>query len=190
MKKILFLFIVMTMLSCDKDETGKESAMEEEFYERVEGYYMLRVAKTDPPIDLNLDGVSHADLYKEIVYCNNSLNLNSFSCGFQHKPTYYSSIVFDVPASQYIGPEAGIDTCLRDAELAYDFQVNAKTNEVMLVQSDYWDDFAAGFHTEILDLDWENDRAYFTLRKRFRISPEETKWVILYLEYEKVLEEY
>lgn len=192
MKKIIFLFVLLPLFSCEKEETAvdQDHVLQEEFYDLVEGYYDLRVATTDIPLDLNHDGVSHTNIYKEIIYCPGlSLNLNSYSCGFSHTSTY-SNVIFDIPTSDYIGSGAGISTCLSDAELAYYFKVNAKTREVMLVQSDHWDDFAATFHAEILDLHWENDRAYFKIRKRFRISSTETKWVMLFLEYEKVLEEY
>lgn len=189
MKKIVYLFILMSLVSCDKEDPVQNSVTEEEFYELVEGYYDLRVAVIDTPIDLNHDGVAHTNLYEEVVYCGGfSLDLNSYSCNFQHKSSY-SQVSLDIPTSEYVGPDAGTNTCLRDTGLFYDFKVNVENREVMLVQCDYCDEFAAGFQAEILDLDWQNDRAYFTLNKRFLTSSGEKKWVTLYLEYEKVLED-
>ncbi len=183
MKKIIFFLVCLVLLSCEQEEVDRSQALEEEFYELVSGRYSLLSVEVDPPIDLNHDGVPHADLYKEVIYCNMSYDLDSYSCKLSHTATY-SEIIFYVPTSEYSGSGAGVSTCLRDIGLACKFKVNAETREVIKVHSDHWKSFNAMYNAEILSMHWENKKMYFKLRKRYLVSSGEQKWVTLYLAYE------
>lgn len=188
MKKLLLLITSLFLLSsCSKSDDDSIPARHQELINEVKGLYYLRAAYTDVPIDLNNDGIPQTNLFEEILYCNGSRTLDSHICIFSYRAPYYVEIIIEVPTTEYLEPEP-ISTCLRDAELAYDYEINFETEELSLVQSDWWDDFAAGFQTEFLDLRWEDGVAYFTLKKEFLNSSGEWQEVILYLEFEKFMD--
>jgi len=193
MKKLLFLFLALILFACSKDDGDQQAFQEqEEFYDLITGTYRMRAATTDEPIDLNGDGIPHTDLYKEVVYCNFSLILDSFDCHFTHKLSYngsfYNGSDFRIPTSEYAQPESEQipSSCIRDVELPYNYKADAKTGEVYLVGTDHYIEYAAGFYVEFLAIHWENKRVFLKLRKRFRLPSGDTKWVILHLEYKKM----
>src|SRR5699024_5662262 len=128
-------------------------AAHQELINKVKGLYYLRAAYTDVPIDLNYDEIPHTNLYKEVIYCNGSRILYSFLCIFSYKAPYYVDLQINVHTSDFLEPEH-VSTCLREVGLFYDYEIDFEIEELSLVQSDYWDDFAAGFQTEFLDLRW------------------------------------
>lgn len=187
MKQLLIIVSVLLLFSCSKEDEDILPEAHQELINKVKGLYYLRAAYTDVPIDLNHDGIPHTNLYEEVIYCNGSRILNSYSCAFTYKAPHYVSLDIDVPTTEYLNPEP-ISTCIRDSDLAYDYEINFETGEVALVQSDYWDDFAAGFQTEFLDLRWEDEVAYFTLKKEFYTSAGEWQEVTLYLEFVRTMD--
>lgn len=187
MKKLLLIVSVLFLFSCSKEKEDVMPEAHQELINKVKGLYYLRAAYTDVPIDLNHDGIPHTDLYEEVIYCNSSRILDSYSCTFSYKAPYYVDLHVNVPTTEYVGPEP-VSTCLREGELAYNYEIDFETEEVSLVQSDWWDDFAAGFQTEFLDLRWEDEVAYFTLKKEFYTSSGEWQEVTLYLEFVKTMD--
>lgn len=187
MKKLLIIVSVLLLFSCSKEDEDILPAAHQELINKVKGLYYLRAAYTDVPIDLNHDGIPHTNLYEEVIYCNGSRILDSFSCIFSYKAPYYVDLHINVPTSEFLEPEP-VSTCLREVGLFYDYEIDFEIEELSLVQSDYWDDFAAGFQTEFLDLRWEDGVAYFTLKKEFYTSAGEWQEVTLYLEFVRTMD--
>ena len=187
MKQLLIILSILFLFSCSKEEDDVVPVAHQELINKVKGLYYLRAAYTDVPIDLNHDGIPHTNLYEEVIYCIGSRILDSYSCKFSYRAPHYVSLDIDVPITEYLEPEP-VSTCLREVDLAYDYEIDFETEEVALVQSDYWDDFAAGFQTEFLDLRWEDEVAYFTLKKEFYTSSGEWQEVTLYLEFVKTMD--
>ncbi len=183
LKKTLLFLMAVLVLSCSKDDSNTVDLKKQELIEKVHGLYRLRAATTSVPIDINLDGVPQTNLFEEVRYCNNTLNLVSYSCKITHRSTY-DEIIFEVPTSEFIEHYLPT-TCIRDKGLAYPFEFDVPNNTIKLGQSDHWDEFAADFKTEILTMTWEEDWVYFTLKKEFYTSSGEWQEVELYLEYEK-----
>src|SRR5699024_3010506 len=144
MKKLLLIVSVLFLFSSSKKDDDILPAAHQELINEVKGLYYLRAAYTDIPIDLNNDGIPHTDLYEEIIYCGCCSLLDSFTSKFAYRAPHYVALSVMIPTSEYVESRP-LNSCLREVGLSYDYEIDFETEEVSLVPSDYWDDFAAGF---------------------------------------------
>jgi hypothetical protein len=188
MKYFLLTFIIIVSLSCSSDD-NKMPQVNQEYLDQLLGFYELKSAYTNDPIDLNGDGISGTDIFEEVEYCNMSKLLESYWLTVVDRGSY-QKINFDVSISDWSNIEQNFTHCLRHQRLSSDIIINSMAEEVLLDTQDYQFDFMQNEHrTKILDFHWENRVVYLTLQQEFYMPDGEWETVVMNLEYEWVRSE-
>lgn len=183
MKKILYTLVLITAFGCSNndDETAQENT---EFLNQVLGMYEIRAAYTDISVDLNNDGEANTNLFYEVTYCTSTKHLISYKCIFSQ--SNFAEIAIDIPYSAYHHPSEEYSTCLSGQLVFYKINIDGNNETVSLIPDDWHDDYIAQFNAEFIEMYWENEVAFITIKKQFFNSNEEWQEVTLFMEFEKL----
>lgn len=181
MKNIILFLLSFFLLSCSSDD---EDFSNPEFVDAVTGRYVLISAETEVALDLNHDGEAYTNLLLNENYCNAALLFNSYYAGLVHRESSYTEIYFELP---YSGLDFNMNqsSCISSNLVFNDIVIDEVGEEVIMIQSDFRDDFIANFHAKVIDIYWEEEVVYVTVEKQFFDANNEWVDTLLYLAFEK-----
>lgn len=188
MKNLLLFILLSFLFSCSSNDDDTPR-VNQEYLDQLLGFYELKSAYTNNPIDLNGDGIKGTDIFEEVEYCNMSKLLESYWCTVVDR-TSYQRIRFDASVSNWSNIQQDFTNCLKHQNLASRIVIDSHNEVVTLNTLDYEAEFMIQEHrTKILDFHWEDRVVYLTLEQEFYMPDGEWQTVIMNLEYEWVRSE-
>lgn len=188
MKYFLLTFTIVVFFLCSSDDNTPPQ-INQEYLDQLLGFYQLKAAYTNNPIDLNGDEIKGTDIFEEVEYCNMSKILESYWCTVVDR-TSYQSLNFEASISDWSNIEQDYTHCLRHQRFSSRILIDSNNENVTLNTLDYEAAFMYEEHrTKILDFRWEDRVVYLTLEQQLMTPNDEWKTVIMNLEYEWVRSE-
>jgi len=178
MKKLLLLLTLITLVSCNNDDTPQPT---HEFRDSLVSTYKLKSIYTDVAIDLNGDGVPQTNLMLE-AECFNYISFQIYMAEFNYNEWGdYKTFWLNVPYSDYEHATETYNTCLQDAMVFYGYDIDEESKEISINDRD--EEMEALYGT-LTDVHWENNIAYFTLTHKL-YTTQGWQNVTIYMEYLK-----
>jgi hypothetical protein len=188
MRKSILIIFLFFLVSCDSSDDNV-AKVNQDYLNQLLGFYELKDAYTENPIDLNGDGFEGTSLLEEIEYCNMSKLLDSYWCTVVDRGSY-QKVHFDISVSDWSNIEQSFAHCLRHQRLSSDIIIKSMDETVLLDTKDYQLAFMLEEHrTKILDFTWEDRVVYLKLEQKLMLPTGEWQTVIMNLEYEWVRSE-
>ncbi len=180
MKEIILIFVILTLISCNKDDASSRET--NEFLDSLISRYELQAIYTDVPLDLNNDGISQTDLWAE-ADCFVFDTFGVYMAEFTYNELYdYRTFWIELPSSHYVLETESYESCLVNESISYEYDVNEDTKEVIVT---YRDEEREALHGVLTDIKWEDDVLYVTYSKDLYTS-DGWQHVNLSMEYLKI----
>jgi len=183
MKRYIFVFVVLSFMSCGSDDN--EAPTENlEYLEQLSGLYRITDAYFNRPLDLNGDGVKSLNLSDEIVYANLSVILETYEGIFYVYETI-QSFNFTIPYSKFDPISQNYTNEIQTLQARCRIDVDSRNESFEVLSSEYDEEFIyEQFKAKILDLTWEDRKAVLKLETELFTPEGVWETVILTMEYE------